>query len=124
MAAEMASLFVTEGFGDALTVAARASGTYDTATGTSTVTTTAYTTTGKIFDYKAYQVDGNFVLKGDRKAVLLGNASAWTPSPYIPNPGDTITFGSAIWNIVDVKPVMLQGVTVAIVCQIRGSSRG
>jgi hypothetical protein len=104
--------------GIALTLRKRAAGAYNSDTGTVTPTNTDYAVRGYFYDYTPNMVDGQSILRGDRRVVLdskLTNGSA-TPEPdatdQILGLGDTV-------NIVRVMEIKSGSATMCYQLQVR-----
>jgi hypothetical protein len=104
--------------GIALTRRKRAASAYSDATGTVTTTNTDYALRGYFYDYTPDMVDGESILRGDRRVVLdnkLTNGSA-TPEPdatdQIIGLGDTV-------NIVKVMEIKSGSGTMCYLLQVR-----
>jgi len=105
--------------GIALTLRKRAaSASNSDATGTVTTTNTDYAVRGYFYDYTPDMIDGNSILRGDRRVVLdskLTNGSA-TPEPdatdQIIGLGDTV-------NIVKVMEIKSGSATMCYQLQVR-----
>lgn len=104
--------------GISLTLRKRAASAYDNDTGTITQTNTDYTVRGYFYDYTPDMVDGESILRGDRRVVLdckQTNNSA-TPEPdatdQIIGLGDTV-------NIVKVMEIKSSTNTMCYLLQVR-----
>lgn len=104
--------------GIALTLRKRAADAYDNDLGTVTTTNTDYAVRGYFYDYTPDMIDGNSILRGDRRVVLdsvLTNGSA-TPEPdatdQIIGLGDTV-------NIVKVMEIKSGSATMCYQLQVR-----
>ena len=104
--------------GMALTLRKRAASAYDAALGTVTTTNTDYALRGYFYDYTPDMIDGNSILRGDRRVVLdnkLTNGST-TPEPdatdQIIGLGDTV-------NIVKVMEIKSGSGTMCYLLQVR-----
>jgi hypothetical protein len=104
--------------GIALTLRKRAAGAYNDDAGTITTTNTDYAVRGYFYDYTPSMVDGQSILRGDRRVVLdskLINGSA-TPEPdatdQILGLGDTV-------NIVRVMEIKSGSATMCYQLQVR-----
>ncbi len=104
--------------GIALTLRKRAAGAYDNDLGTVPTTNTDYAVRGYFYDYTPDMIDGNSILRGDRRVVLdsaLTNGSA-TPEPdatdQIIGLGDTV-------NIVKVMEIKSGSGTMCYLLQVR-----
>lgn len=109
---------LTKEHGIVLTLRKRAAGAYSDATGTVTTTNTDYAVRGYFYDYTPDMIDGNSILRGDRRVVLdsvLTNGSA-TPEPdatdQIIGLGDTV-------NIVKVMEIKSGSATMCYQLQVR-----
>ena len=104
--------------GISLTLRKRASSAYDSDTGTVTQTNTDYTVRGYFYDYTSDMVDGESILRGDRRVVLdckLTNGSA-TPEP---DATDQIIGLSDTVNIVKVMEIKSSTNTMCYLLQVR-----
>ena len=104
--------------GISLTLRKRAASAYDSDTGTVTQTNTDYTVRGYFYDYTSDMIDGESILRDDRRVVLdcvLANGSA-TPEPdatdQIIGLGDTV-------NIVRVMEIKSSTNTMCYLLQVR-----
>lgn len=104
--------------GIALTLRKRAASAYDNDLGTVTTTNTDYAVRGYFYDYTPDMIDGNSILRGDRRVVLdckLTNGSN-TPEPdatdQIIGLGDTV-------NIVKVMEIKSGSNTMCYLLQVR-----
>lgn len=104
--------------GIALTLRKRAAGAYNVAAGTVTTTNTDYTVRGYFYDYTPDMIDGNSILRGDRRVVLdnkLTNGSA-TPEPDATD--QVIGLGDTV-NIVKVMEIKSGSGTMCYLLQVR-----
>ena len=104
--------------GISLTLRKRAASAYNSDTGSVTQTNTDYTVRGYFYDYTPDMVDGNSILRGDRRVVLdntLVNGSA-TPQPdatdQIIGLGDTV-------DIVKVMEIKSGSAAMCYLLQVR-----
>jgi hypothetical protein len=104
--------------GIVLTLRKRAASAYDSNTGSVTQTNTDYTVRGYFYDYTPDMIDGQSILRGDRRVVLdnrLVNGSV-TPQPdatdQIIGLGDTV-------NIVKVMEIKSGSATMCYLLQVR-----
>ena len=104
--------------GISLTLRKRAAGAYNNDTGAVTTTNTDYVVRGYFYDYTPDMIDGNSILRGDRRVVLdckLVNSSN-TPEPdatdQIIGLGDTV-------NIVKVMEIKSGSATMCYLLQVR-----
>jgi len=104
--------------GISLTLRKRTASAYNTTTGTVTQTNTDYTVRGYSYDYTSDMVDGQSILRGDRRVVLdckLTNGSA-TPEP---DATDQIIGLSDTVNIVKVMEIKSSTNTMCYLLQVR-----
>jgi len=104
--------------GISLTLRKRAASAYNSDTGTVTQTNTDYTVRGYSYDYTSDMVDGQSILRGDRRVVLdckLTNGSA-TPEP---DATDQIIGLSDTVNIVKVMEIKSSTNTMCYLLQVR-----
>lgn len=104
--------------GIVLTLRKRSAGAYNNDTGTVTQTNTDYSVRGYFYDYTPDMVDGNSILRGDRRVVVdckLTNGQA-TPEPdatdQIIGLGDTV-------DIVRVMEIKSGAGTMCYLLQVR-----
>jgi hypothetical protein len=104
--------------GIALTLRKRAASAYDSDSGTVTATNTDYAVRGYFYDYTPDMIDGQSILRGDRRVVLdckLIDEST-TPEPdatdQILGLGDTV-------NIVKVMEIKSGSATMCYQLQVR-----
>jgi hypothetical protein len=64
-----------------------------------TVTEDEHSVRGMISDYEDSEIDGTIVQKGDRKALILAGSYVGEE----PLPGDSLTYGSDSYHVLDVK---------------------
>lgn len=119
MAAELCA--AVQAVGWAVTLTRRVSGAYSTATGSATVTSTVYTTTGVLASYRDDLVDGSLITRKDRMAVLSARSNLWSPSVPTPAAGDALTdtVASQTYNVLDMNPLYIQGGLVGWVLHLR-----
>jgi hypothetical protein len=104
--------------GISLTLRKRAASAYDDETGTVTQTNTDYTVRGYFYDYTSDMIDGESILRGDRRVALdciLVNGSA-TPEP---DATDQIIGLGDIVNIVKVMEIKSSTNTMCYLLQVR-----
>jgi hypothetical protein len=104
--------------GISLTLRKRVASAYDDETGTVTQTNTDYTVRGYFYDYTSDMIDGESILRGDRRVVLdckLTNGSA-TPEP---DATDQIIGLSDTVNIVRVREIKSGSATMCYLLQVR-----
>lgn len=99
-------------FGAPVTIRRVTGGTYSPSTDTTSgATTTDLTATGLVRDYRASQVDGTVILRGDRELVLDATVT--------PTVDDTVLIDSAYWSVVNVRSINPAGTPVAYFVQVR-----
>ena len=113
-----------KGKGQAVTLTRQVSGAYDPATGQATITTTIQTGTGAIFDYGIqqagiYSAPGSLIQVGD-KQLLLSVISAMGGLLTAPEVNDTVTVGTTVYTIKQVKALSPAGTTVLFDINLRG----
>jgi len=100
-------------FGQAATHTIRTAGSYNPATGGVTVTDTTQSVNVAVFDYGAKEIDGMIVVTGDKRALIAANI---TTSPKV---DDTLTIGSTVWTMKNVKELNPAGTSLLFEAQIR-----
>lgn len=111
-------LKLVQDFGEDVTLRKRVSGAYNNATGVVTTTNTDYVVKAYFYDYVPNMIDGNSIVKDDRKVVLgnkLVNGSD-TPEPDV---GDQIAGLNGIVNIIKVTEIRSSGGTMCYILQVR-----
>lgn len=73
-----------------------------------------YAGTGAVFGYKVNYIDGTVIQHGDQRCLLAPQIEAE------PKTGDTLTAGSATYNVIAVERVAPAGVPVLYKLQLRG----
>ena len=104
--------------GIALTLRKRAAGTYDNNTGTVTTTNTDYAVRGYFYDYTPDMVDGDSILRGDRRVVLDCKLTNGTNTPE-PDATDQIIGLGDIVNIIKVMEIKSGANTMCYLLQVR-----
>jgi hypothetical protein len=102
-------------FGQSVTVTLKSAGTYNPSAGTTTVTTVTQTGTAVILPYAEKFVDGTLIKLGDQQLLL---------SPVDisePKVGDTVTVGTIVYTITNVKAYKPAGTLVLYDLNIRGA---
>lgn len=77
-------------------------------------TKTEYTCRGVIVDYKATQIDGTIIQRGDKQVLILAGT---LPAGVKPKPGDQIKSELQVLNVVDVARDPAEA---TYTCQSRG----
>lgn len=90
-------------------------GVYDANTGTVSNAETTYTGFGLALNYSQRDIDGTLIRQSDQRVYLDPLISA------TPQPGDTLTIGTEIFNVVASRPLSPAGVVVLHDVQIRRS---
>jgi hypothetical protein len=102
-------------YGQSMTLTARTNGAYDTATGAQTVTETAHTVTGAMFDYPAKMIEGTLIRQGDKQAIVAASGLAVTPAP-----GMKLTDAAgAVYTVVTAEALNPAGTAVIHTLQVR-----
>ncbi len=103
-------------FGQEVTITRRTAGTYDTSTGVSAVTETTQSGIGAIFDWQNRDVDGTTIKTGDRRLLL---SAVDITAPVV---NDTVTVGSVVFTVMQVKPLAPSGTVVLYEINLRGTA--
>lgn len=107
--------------GQAATLTREASGAYNPATGTATITETTQTGKGVILPLAGYRrVDGVSIVAGDETMLLSALASDGTALSD-PVPGDVLTLadGTTKYTFVMVNPLRPAGLDIIFDCVVR-----
>ena len=104
--------------GIALTLRKRAASAYDNDTGTVTTTNTDYAVRGYFYDYTPDMVDGNSILRGDRRVVLDCKLTNGTNTPEPDATDQIIGLGDTV-NIVKVMEIKSGSATMCYLLQVR-----
>ena len=104
--------------GIALTLRKRAAGAYDNDLGTVTTTNTDYAVRGYFYDYTPDMVDGNSILRGDRRVVLDSALTNGTATPEPDATDQIIGLGDTV-NIVKVMEIKSGSATMCYQLQVR-----
>lgn len=108
-----------EAFGENLTLKSYTEGTYNPNTGSiSRSDNGPYTVQGYFSDYHLEEIDGQSVVKGDRRATLSVVDTSGV-SYNSPSPGDEISGSNDTVSVVSVRTIYSQGVPVCYICQVR-----
>ena len=104
--------------GIALTLRKRAAGAYDSDLGTVTTTNTDYAVRGYFYDYTPDMIDGNSILRGDRRVVLDNKLTSGSATPEPDATDQIIGLGDTV-NIVKVMEIKSGGATMCYLLQVR-----
>lgn len=109
--------------GQTVTITRRASGAYNTATGTSSITETTQTGKAVLLPLAGYRkVDGTSIVAGDETLLLsaLNTAGAALTEPII---GDTLTLadGTTDYTLVEIDALNPAGLGILFDCVVRRS---
>jgi hypothetical protein len=105
--------------GQAVTLTRRASGAYDPATGTATITTTTKAGKGVILPLTPYRKAMGNIVQGDRQLLLSAIATDGTIIT-VPHVDDTVTLADAsVVTITSVDPLSPAGLDILYDCTIR-----
>ena len=104
--------------GIALTLRKRAASAYDNDLGTVTTTNTDYAVRGYFYDYTPDMIDGNSILRGDRRVVLDCKLTNGTNTPEPDATDQIIGLGDTV-NIVKVMEIKSGSATMCYLLQVR-----
>lgn len=104
--------------GMALTLRKRAAGAYNDDTGSVTTTNTDYAVRGYFYDYTPDMIDGQSILRGDRRVVLDSVLIAGTATPEPDATDQIIGLGDTV-NIVKVMEIKSGSATMCYQLQVR-----
>jgi hypothetical protein len=104
--------------GVALTLRKRAASAYNNDTGTVTTTNTDYAVRGYFYDYTPDMIDGNSILRGDRRVVLDCKLTNGTNTPEPDATDQIIGLGDTV-NIVKVMEIKSGSATMCYLLQVR-----
>jgi hypothetical protein len=104
--------------GIALTLRKRAAGAYNNDSGTVTTTNTDYAVRGYFYDYTPDMIDGNSILRGDRRVVLDSKLLNGQPTPEPDATDQIIGLGDTV-NIVKVMEIKSGSATMCYQLQVR-----
>ena len=104
--------------GIALTLRKRAAGAYNNDTGAVTTTNTDYAVRGYFYDYTPDMIDGNSILRGDRRVVLDCKLTNGTTTPEPDATDQIIGLGDTV-NIVKVMEIKSGSATMCYLLQVR-----
>jgi len=93
-------------------------GSYVPGTGVSGGTSTSYTVKIYPYNYRVEDIDGDSILRGDRKAAMPVIDTSGNTIPE-PEPGDTLTGEGDKVTIVSVQQIMSGDEAVCYVLQVR-----
>lgn len=112
---------ILRGKGQVVTLTRQTAGSYNVSTGIATVSTSAQTGYGALFEYDTANIDGTLVQYGDRQLLLSALNSAGTALTTAPVVNDTTTIGGTSYTITHVKPISPAGTTCIFECNLRVS---
>lgn len=104
--------------GIALTLRKRAASAYDNDLGTVTTTNTDYAVRGYFYDYTPDMIDGNSILRGDRRVVLDNKLVNGTATPEPDATDQIIGLGDTV-NIIKVMEIKSGANTMCYLLQVR-----
>ena len=104
--------------GISLTLRKRAASAYDSDTGSVTQTNTDYTVRGYFYDYTPDMVDGNSILRGDRRVVLDSNQVSGVATPQPDATDQIIGLGDTV-DIVKVMEIKSGSAAMCHLLQVR-----
>lgn len=100
------------------TLLKRTTGAYNTADGSSAVTSASYEFTGKLTNYKSTEVDGVNVIRGDRR--LYVSALNFSVEPEVNDEVDGIsTSDNEYARIIQVQKIEERETVICYICQVR-----
>lgn len=105
--------------GQDVTVRLWSAGTYNPTTGTSTPSYTEKTVRAVVAAFKAHEIDGTEIQRGDKRCIML--AVDTSGGAFSVDTTDTVTVGGAAHEVVSVEEVSPAGTPVIYKAQIRGS---
>lgn len=94
-------------FGASGTLTKRTEGSYDPATGSNTITETAYTVKSVLLNYKFSEMNDTDSLIQDKDRKIIMQATTVTPDT-----SDTFTFNGTAYRIINVKTLNPAGTSV------------
>lgn len=100
-------------FGQSVTHTIRTPGTYNTATGSVTVSETTQSVNAAMFDFGSEEIDGMIVIAGDKRVYI---ASSGVTAPKV---DDTLTVGGVVWTIKRVSDLNPAGTSIIYDVQVR-----
>lgn len=104
--------------GIALTLRKRAAGAYNNDLGTVTTTNTDYAVRGYFYDYTPDMIDGDSILRGDRRVVLEAKLINGTNTPEPDATDQIVGLGDTV-NIVKVMEIKSGSNTMCYLLQVR-----
>lgn len=104
--------------GIALTLRKRSASAYNNDTGTVTTTNTDYVVQGYFYDYTPDMIDGDSILRGDRRVVLDNKLANGTNTPEPDATDQIIGLGDTV-NIVKVMEIKSGSATMCYLLQVR-----
>ena len=104
--------------GIALTLRKRAASAYNDATGTVTTSNTDYALQGYFYDYTPDMIDGDSILRGDRRVVLSDKLTDGSATPEPDATDQIIGLGDTV-NIVKVMEIKSGSATMCYQLQVR-----
>lgn len=106
--------------GQSLTLTRRSAGSYSTATGSATITTSTQTVKGAILPLSAFHKSQGNIVEGDQQLLLAAEDTSGSALSPIPHVDDTATDANGdVWTITAVEPLSPAGTTVLFDCVIR-----
>jgi hypothetical protein len=91
-------------------------GVYDVSTRTQTPTEVDTTVKGRLYEYTAKELN-DYVLVGDRKWVIAAADIDFTPTPK-----EQVLIGTAVYDVVEVVPIMAKDLAATYELQLRGAA--
>lgn len=107
-----------EEFGQEVTLISQTVGAYSPATGSAAVTTSEQTVNAVSLDYSSRDIDGSLIKVGDKR-LLVAPKTTYGDDLVAPSVDDTVTVGSTIWTLKNIKTLSPAGTVVLYDCAIR-----
>ena len=101
-----------------LTLRKRAAGAYNNDLGTVTTTNTDHAVRGYFYDYVPDMIDGQSILRGDRRVILDSRLTSGLDTPEPDATDQIIGLGDTV-NIVNVKEIRSNNLVMCYLLQVR-----
>lgn len=105
-------------FGQTVTLKKVSTGVYTVSTGTVATTTTEYTVKAYVADYTLSELNDDFIVRGDRRAIIPAFDTSNVALPA-PDEGDKISGVGDEVRIVSVQTIYEGSTVVCYICQVR-----
>ena len=100
--------------GAAATLTKVTASSYNASTSEATKSSTSASISGVMENYSYHLVDGTRIKQGDQKVLIAARDLS-----FIPEAGDTVTIGGAVWTVVSVLTNFYKDVSVSYELQVR-----